>query len=42
LPDLTEAQWLDYARRNYRENAAGIPVPDLDPQIAVGWKTAPT
>jgi pimeloyl-ACP methyl ester carboxylesterase len=42
LPDLTEAQWLDYARRNYRENDAGVPVPDLDPQIAAGFKTPPT
>ena len=42
LPDLTEAQWLDYARRNYRENAAGVPVPDLDPQIAAAFKTPPT
>jgi pimeloyl-ACP methyl ester carboxylesterase len=42
LPDLTEAQWLDYARRNYRENASGVPVPDLDPQIAAAFKTPPT
>jgi pimeloyl-ACP methyl ester carboxylesterase len=42
LPELTEAQWLDYARRNYRENAAGVPVPDLDPQIAAAFKTPPT
>ena len=42
LPDLTEEQWLDYARRNYRENAAGVPVPDLDPQIAAAFKTPPT
>lgn len=42
LPDLTEAQWLVYARRNYRENASGVPVPDLDPQIATAFKTPPT
>lgn len=42
LPDLTEAQWLAYARRNYRENASGVPVPDLDPQIAAAFKTPPT
>ena len=42
LPDLTEADWLAYARRNYRENAAGVPVPDLDPQIAAGFKSPPT
>jgi pimeloyl-ACP methyl ester carboxylesterase len=34
LPDLTDAEWLEYARRGYRENAAGVPVPDVDPKIA--------
>ena len=38
MPDLTDAQWLDYARRGYRENAAGVPAPDMDPQIAAGFK----
>ena len=42
LPDLTDAQWLEYARRTYRENAAGVPVPDMDPQIAVGLRNPPT
>jgi pimeloyl-ACP methyl ester carboxylesterase len=42
LPDLTDAQWLDYARRNYRENAAGVPVPDMDPQIAAAFRNPPT
>ena len=42
LPDLTDAQWLDYARRGYRENAAGVPAPDMDPQIAAGFKNPPT
>jgi pimeloyl-ACP methyl ester carboxylesterase len=42
MPDLTEAQWLDYARRGYRESAAGVPVPDMDPQIATGFKKPPT
>jgi pimeloyl-ACP methyl ester carboxylesterase len=41
-PDLTDAQWLEYARRNYRENAAGVPVLDMDPQIAAGFKSPPT
>ena len=41
-PDLTEAQWLEFARRNYRENAAGVPVLDMDPQIAAGFKNPPT
>jgi pimeloyl-ACP methyl ester carboxylesterase len=42
LPDFPEAQWLDYARRNYRENAEGVPVPDMDPQIAAGFRKPPT
>lgn len=42
VPGLTDAQWMEYARRNYRENAAGIPVPDMDPQIASGFKQPPT
>jgi pimeloyl-ACP methyl ester carboxylesterase len=42
MPDLTDAQWLDYARRGYRENAAGVPLPDMDPQIAAGFKNPPT
>jgi pimeloyl-ACP methyl ester carboxylesterase len=41
-PDLTDAQWLEYARRNYRENAAGVPAPDMDPRIAAGFKNPPT
>lgn len=34
LPDLSDAQWLDYTRRGYREGTAGVPVPDVDPRIA--------
>jgi pimeloyl-ACP methyl ester carboxylesterase len=34
LPGLTEAAWLEYAGRGYRENATGVPVPDVDPKIA--------
>lgn len=40
LPDLSDAQWLDYARRGYRENQAGVPVPDVDPKIAEALKSA--
>ncbi len=40
LPGLTDADWLDYARRAYREKE-GIPVPDLDPNIAQGFKNPP-
>ena len=34
LPGLTEQDWLDYAHRGYRENAQGVPVPDIDPRIS--------
>jgi len=34
LPDLTDAEWLDYARQAYREDPEGRPVPDMDPAIA--------
>lgn len=34
LPDLTEADWLDYARQGYREGPEGRPVPDMDPAIS--------
>jgi pimeloyl-ACP methyl ester carboxylesterase len=44
LPGLSDAEWLDYARRGYRENPAGVPVPDMDPGIAAAFRypvTAP-
>ena len=34
LPDLTDAEWLDYARQGYREDPQGRPVPDMDPAIS--------
>jgi pimeloyl-ACP methyl ester carboxylesterase len=40
LPELTDAQWLDYAHCGYRENAQGVPVPDMDPRISDAFKTA--
>jgi pimeloyl-ACP methyl ester carboxylesterase len=40
LPGLTDAQWLDYAHCGYRENAQGVPVPDMDPRISDAFKTA--
>lgn len=42
LPGLSDADWLDYAHRGYRENAAGVPVPDMDPRIADAFKNSPT
>ncbi len=38
LPGLSDEEWLDYARRGYRENAAGAPVPDVDPKISEGFR----
>ena len=40
LPGLTDQEWMDYARRGYRENAAGVPLPDMDPKIADAFKNA--
>ncbi len=42
LPGLTDEDWLGYAQQGYRENADGIPVPDMDPRISEAFKTAPT
>jgi pimeloyl-ACP methyl ester carboxylesterase len=42
LPGLTDQQWLDYARRAYRENASGEPILDMDPKIAEAFRSAPT
>lgn len=42
LPGLSDADWLDYAHRGYRENAAGVPVPDMDPRISDAFKNSPT
>ncbi|HUN26173.1 MAG TPA: alpha/beta hydrolase [Steroidobacteraceae bacterium] len=42
LPGLSDAQWLDYARRGYRENEAGVPVADVDPRIAEAFRTPAT
>jgi pimeloyl-ACP methyl ester carboxylesterase len=42
LPGLTDEDWLDYARRGYRANAAGVPVPDIDPKIAEAFRNPAT
>ncbi len=42
LPGLTDEQWLDFARRGYRENAAGVPIPDVDPKISEAFKNPST
>jgi pimeloyl-ACP methyl ester carboxylesterase len=42
LPGLTDAEWLDYARCGYRQNANGVPVPDMDPKISEAFKNTST
>lgn len=34
LPGLSEQEWLAYARLGYRDDANGVPVPDVDPRIS--------
>lgn len=36
FPDYADAEWLAFARRIYREDAAGRPVLDYDPAILAG------
>lgn len=42
LPDLSDQEWLAYAHSGYRENAQGIPVPDMDPKISEAFKNVST
>jgi pimeloyl-ACP methyl ester carboxylesterase len=42
LPGLSDEQWSYFARCGYRENAAGAPVPDVDPGIATAFKRRDT
>jgi pimeloyl-ACP methyl ester carboxylesterase len=41
-PDLSDQDWLDFAQRTYRENAQGVPVPDMDPRISDAFRNPPT
>jgi pimeloyl-ACP methyl ester carboxylesterase len=41
-PDLTDRDWHDFAQRTYRENAQGLPVPDMDPRISDAFRNPPT
>ncbi len=40
--DLSDQDWLDFAQRTYRENAQGVPVPDMDPRISDAFRNPPT
>jgi pimeloyl-ACP methyl ester carboxylesterase len=42
LPGLSDEQWLAYARKAYRENAEGMPVPDMDVKIGEAYRVART
>jgi pimeloyl-ACP methyl ester carboxylesterase len=42
LPGLSDQDWLNYAHCGYRENASGVPVPDMDPKIGDAFKTPAT
>jgi pimeloyl-ACP methyl ester carboxylesterase len=42
LPGLTDEEWSYFARCGYRENAAGTPVPDVDPRIATAFNRPAT
>jgi pimeloyl-ACP methyl ester carboxylesterase len=42
LPGLSDEEWLDYAHCGYRENAAGIPVADVDPKIGQAFTNPST
>ncbi len=41
LPDLTDAQWAEYARRTYSD-FEGVPRLDVDPNIGEAVRSAPT
>ena len=42
LPGLRDEDWLEYAHRGYREDADGIPVPDVDPKISQAFTNPST
>lgn len=42
LPGLSDARWLAYTKKFFRENDAGIPVLDSDPNIGRAFRQAPT
>jgi pimeloyl-ACP methyl ester carboxylesterase len=42
LPDLSAADWLEYAHLGYREDEAGVPIPDMDPKISTAFANSAT
>jgi pimeloyl-ACP methyl ester carboxylesterase len=41
-PNLSDRDWLEFAQRTYRENAEGVPVPDMDPRISDAFSNPPS
>lgn len=42
LRGLSDAQWLAYARKSFRERTDGVPIPDSDPKIGDAMRAAAT
>lgn len=42
LPGLSDAQWLEYTHKSFRESAGGVPIPDSDPKIGDALRAADT
>lgn len=40
-PDMTDDDWMIFARRTFKENANGRPVPDYDPAIGRAFREPP-
>jgi pimeloyl-ACP methyl ester carboxylesterase len=41
FPDWPDSDWMDFARRTFKENASGRPVPDYDPAIGRAFREPP-
>jgi pimeloyl-ACP methyl ester carboxylesterase len=41
LPDLSDAEWLEFTRAGFRDDGRGVPVPDMDPRIGETVRAAP-
>jgi pimeloyl-ACP methyl ester carboxylesterase len=41
FPDWTDEDWMDFARRTFKETATGRPVPDYDPAIGRAFREPP-
>lgn len=41
-PDLPDSTWIELARRSYREDANGLPVPDVDPMVGEALRNLPS